>query len=117
MIRLFEDAAEGITHKGRAPEFQALLRRGGEGGERRGGDKNRLFFPPLALSPFRPLTLMSHTIYGGHVDTVGQGMRALDQFPSFMLRLTELSFLAWMPADGGGIKENVRALESGEPGG
>src|SRR6266700_3373936 len=34
-----------------------------------------------------------------------------------MLRLAELGFLLRMPADGRGIKENVRALESREPGG
>src|SRR6266436_2897214 len=88
MIRLFEDAAEGITHKGRAPEFQT--------------------------GPAR--ALVSDSVRGGHIDAVRQGVGALNQFPSFMLRLAEFGFLARMPAGGGGIEENVGALESGEPG-
>src|SRR5260370_3078086 len=122
MIRPFEDATEGITHKGRAPEFQTLLQRRGEGERGRRGDKNRLMFPPLALSPLRPLaftalTLISDSVHGRHIDAVGQGMRTLNQFPGFLLSCSELGLFTRMPADGRGIKENVRALESGEPGG
>ena len=58
--------------------------------------------------------LQSHTIDGGHKTAIGHGVTALDGFPRAVLVHAKLFFLARMPADGCGIKKNLRALHRRE---
>src|SRR5260370_6729841 len=48
------------------------------------------------------------------VDAVSDGVTALDGFPGVELRSAELRFFVGMPPDAGGIKNHVRATESGK---
>ena len=83
---LGEHAAEGIAHERRAPEFEASFRRAFE----------------------------AHAIDRGHVDAVGDGVRALHGAPGIVLRRSVLRLLGRMPADGGRIEEDIRAGERRE---
>src|SRR5271169_2373986 len=57
---------------------------------------------------------MPDTVGHGDVAPVCDGMGPLDGFPGGMLPLAQLRFLARMPADGGGVEENLRALQGGQ---
>ena len=57
---------------------------------------------------------MSHAIHHRHVHAVGDGVGALNGAPGIVLRLAELRFLRGMPADRGGIEQNLRALQRGQ---
>src|ERR1041385_6582548 len=88
-----DDPSKRIAKKRSAPEFQALA---------------------LSAIAANVAMLMPHTIDHSHKDSVGDGMCALDGAPRVMLYRAELSFLVRMPADGGGIKKNISALQSCE---
>ena len=53
---------------------------------------------------------------GADVAAVGDRVAALDQFPAFVLGVAVLGFFRGMPADGGGVEENLGALQRGEAG-
>ena len=50
-------------------------------------------------------------VHHADVDAVGDGVGALDGAPGVVLRRAELGLLGGMPADGGGIEQNARALQ------
>src|SRR5437868_3872149 len=84
------DLPERIRDKGIAPEFQ----------------------PGIAILR---VTFESHAVHHGRIHAVGNGVAALDRFPSIELRRAELCLLLRMPADAGGIKNYLRAAKRGEP--
>src|SRR6266404_172369 len=86
---LGENLAEGIGDKRIAPEFQAGI-------------------------AFFGLAFESHTIDDSGVDSVSNGMAALDRFPGIELGSAELRFFVRVPADAGRIKNHLRAAEGGE---
>ena len=51
----------------------------------------------------------------GDVAAVRNGVAALDGFPRVVLLLAEFLFFRGMPADRGGIKKNLRAVQRREP--
>ena len=51
--------------------------------------------------------LVPDAVHAGHIDAVGDGVRALDGLPRIVLRRAELVFLCRVPADGGGIKQHL----------
>src|SRR5204862_4980441 len=59
--------------------------------------------------------LQTDAIRRADVAAVRDRMRSLNQFPRIVLRDAVLRFLAWMPANGGGVEEDLRALDRGEP--
>ena len=90
IMRAFgKDSAKRIAHEGRAPEFETFFRR----------------------------TFEADTIYGCHVDAVGDRVCALRSAPGIVLSLAELCLFGGMPADRGGVEQNIRAGECGEAGG
>ena len=58
--------------------------------------------------------LVADAVDGGDEDAVGDGVGALDGLPGVVLRRAEFVLLGRMPADGGGIEEDVGALQRGE---
>ena len=58
---------------------------------------------------------VADAIDGCDVATVRDGVAALHGFPGGMLRLSVFFFLGRMPADGGRIKEQLRAVQRGQP--
>src|SRR5205807_8270448 len=60
--------------------------------------------------------LVTDAIGHGDVATIGDGVRALNRLPCSMLLPAMFGFLARMPADGGGVKENLGALHGRETG-
>ena len=70
--------------------------------------QNSMPSPPTGL-------LVADAVDGGDVAAVGDGVAALDGFPGVVLLRAVLGFLARMPADGGGVEEDLRALQRGEP--
>src|SRR5690242_16885914 len=87
---LRDDLAERIRYKRIAPKFDAGIAVGG-------------------------IAFEAHAVYHGHVDAVSDGMRALNRTPRVKLPRAELRLLRRMPADAGGIKNNLRALQSRHP--
>jgi len=83
-----EGDAEGVGDEGVAPEFEALVRG----------------------------TFEADAIDGGDEDAVGDGVGALDGLPGIDLLGAVLGFFGGMPADGGGVEEDIGALEGGEAG-
>src|SRR5258708_16667202 len=57
---------------------------------------------------------MAYAVDHTDKDAVGDGVRALDGPPGVMLGCAELGLLIRMPADGRGIKKNVRSLQRGQ---
>ncbi len=90
-----EDTAERIAKKRTTPEFEA-----GSWG----------------CVAADVASFMSHSIDHRYVYTVGDGMGTLNGAPGVVLDGTDLGFFRRMPADCGGIEENLRALQSGEAG-
>src|SRR5579872_3929580 len=90
-----QDASKGVAQEGASPKLQALARRAAA--------------PDIA-------PLMSHPVDDAHKNAVGNGVRTLDGAPGIVLRGPELLFLLRMPADGGGIKQDIRPLERREAG-
>ncbi len=90
---LGDDAAEGIGQKAAAPELEAGA---------------------LGAIAEDVAILMTDAIDAGHVDAVGDGVRALDGLPCVVLRGAELVLLGRMPADGRGIEKDFCALQGGE---
>ena len=58
---------------------------------------------------------MADAIDNGDVTAIGDSMAALNGFPGVVLVHAIFLFFARMPADGGGIKQDLRALQRGEP--
>ena len=87
---LRDDLPEGIGDERSAPELQALARR---------------------LIAANVAGLEADAIGHGDVNSVGDGVGALDGLPGVVLRLAVLRLLVGMPADGRGIEEHVRALQ------
>src|SRR6267154_3434999 len=85
---LGHDDAERIAHERMAPEFDAGA---------------------LAAQ-----ALETDTIDRGDPAAIGDRVAALNRFPRIELLLAELLLLRRMPADGGGVEQNVRALQRGE---
>jgi len=59
---------------------------------------------------------VADAIGNSDVAAVGNGVAALDGFPGGMLSLAMFFFFRRMPADGGGIEENLGPLHRGETG-
>src|SRR5262249_40301602 len=59
--------------------------------------------------------LKSHAVHYSHINAVGDGMRTLNGPPCIMLGDPEFSLLRWVPSNRGRIKQNARALQSGQP--
>ena len=88
------DLAVGLGDEALAPEFDAVLADGSAGGVED-------FFDADAVGR-------------ACVAPIGDGMGALDEFPAFVLCGAELGFFARMPADGGGVEENLGPLQRGQ---
>ena len=58
---------------------------------------------------------MADAVHRGHVDAVGDGVRALDGLPGIVLR-AGLGRVGMMEADGRGIEQNLRAAERRQAG-
>ena len=67
---------------------------------------------PPSLGPF-----VADPVDGQHVDAVGDGMGALHGLPGVGLGLAELGLLGRVPADGGGIEEDLGPLKRRQAGG
>ena len=91
---LRDDAAERIGKKAAAPEFEAR---------------------PRSAIAKNIAMLDTDAIDGGHVDAVGDGVRALDGAPRIILRFAKFVFLRRVPANCSGIKKYLGALQRGEP--
>src|SRR3954447_8100143 len=90
---LCNKAAKRVSQKAAAPELQARS---------------------IGTIAQNVTVLMAHSIHGRHVDAVGDGMGALNGLPGVVLGRAEFFFLRRVPADGGGIKEHLRALKGRE---
>ena len=84
-----QNAAEGIGNERIAPKFEASV-------------------------AFFGFAFVADTINDRDVNAVGDGVGPLDCAPRIELSGAELGFLVRMPADAGGIKDNLCALQSGE---
>ena len=58
---------------------------------------------------------MADAIGHGNKAAVGDGVRALDSLPGVMLPFAEFFLFAGMPADGGRVKKDFRALQRRQP--
>ena len=104
---LGEDFAGGSGHETLAPELDAVTRR-----------RSRLRFTStrrVALARQADNFFMADAIGYRDVAAVGDGMAALDGLPGVVLAFAEFCPFAGMPADGGGVKKNFRALQRGQP--
>src|SRR5579871_55743 len=90
MRALGQNTAEGVAEKRSSPEFESL--------------------PGRRFSADVP-SLKSYAIDDGDIDSVGDGVRALDRAPGVVLGYAELGFLRGMPANRCGVKQNLGALE------
>ena len=59
--------------------------------------------------------LQADSVDAGHVNPVGDGVRALNGLPGRVLRRAKLIFFSRMPANRGGIEDRLGAFESGQP--
>ena len=89
MRSLGQNTAKGVGKKRSAPELKALAR------------------CRLATDVAR---FKADPIYDRNVNSIGDGMRALNRAPGIVLRDTELGLLRWMPADRRRIEQNMCAL-------
>ena len=80
------DLSKGVGHKRVAPEFESCV--------------------ACARVAFK-----SDTIDDRDVDAVGDGVCPLDGAPGIQLRRPEFGFFVGMPADAGGIKDDLRTAE------
>ncbi len=90
---LNNDPSKGIAEKRSAPELQAFA---------------------LSAIAANVAVLVADAIDHGDKNAIGDRMCALNGTPGVMLHGAELGFLVRMPADGGGIKENICALQRGQ---
>jgi len=58
---------------------------------------------------------MANAVHRSDEAAVGHCVRALDGFPRAVLAFAVFLFLAGMPADGGRVEQDFRALHRGEP--
>ena len=92
---LRQDAAEWIGDEGASPEFQA--------------GSLRFIAPNIA-------SLEADPIHDAHVHPIGDRVGALNRFPGVVLGFAELRFLRRMPANGGRVEKQYRALQGGQAG-
>ena len=62
------------------------------------------------------LAFKADAIDDGYIGAIGDGVGTLNGFPGIQLSGADLRFLVRVPADTGGIKNNLRALERGDAG-
>src|SRR5207247_3856245 len=79
----------GIANKTCSPEFEAARRRG---------------------------ALVSHTVHGYDIDSVGDGMASLDNFPGGVLGDAVFRLFAGVPSNGRRIEKHFCSAQGGEPG-
>ncbi len=91
---LGDDLPKGIGDKRSAPEFQALARRF------------------IAANVSR---LEAHPVGDGDINSVSNGVCALDSAPRVVLRVPVLRLLGRVPANGRRIEKNIRALQRCKP--
>ena len=89
---LGEDFAGGAGDEALPPEFQAVAAHAGE-------------------------DFVADAVDGGDVAAVGDGVGALDGFPRSVLALAVFGLFAGMPADGGRVEKDFRALHGSQAGG
>src|SRR5262249_54703202 len=94
MRGLYDDSAKRIAEEGAAPEFQALA---------------------LGAVTANVAEFMPDAVYRSDKHAVSNGVRPLNRAPGIVLRGSEFSLFIRMPADCGGIKENVCSLKGREP--
>ena len=70
-----------------------------------------------AATPELHTALKTSAVDAHHGDTVGDSVAALDGLPGIVLFAVIMLILTYIPADSGGIEENLRAHESGDAGG
>jgi hypothetical protein len=68
------------------------------------------------LAPEADLVLATHPVHRRHEHAVGDGVRPLAGLPGIVLGGVDLLSLVELPADGGGIEEDLGPGESGQPG-
>ena len=85
----FQDAAERIGNERVAPEFEA------------------------GIAFFR-FAFEADAVHNCNINAVGDGVRALNGAPGIKLRGAKFGFFARMPADAGGIEDDLRACKRGE---
>src|ERR1700733_7886006 len=93
MRRLGQNATEGVSDKRAAPELESHT----------GG----------AVAAYVSI-FMADTVDGCDIDAVGDSVGPLDGLPCVVLRCSESFLLRRMPADGGGIKEQIRSAQGGD---
>src|SRR5215472_3765255 len=91
---LGKNTTEWIAEERSAPEFEAL---------------------PGSRFPADVAGFESHAIDDGDIYSVGDGVGPLDRAPGVMLSHSRLRFFRRMPADCRRIKQNLGALQRGEP--
>ncbi len=64
-----------------------------------------------AIAAYAFEDFVASAVHGGHVAAVGDGVAALNELPRAMLFCSVRFFLRRMPADGGGVEKNLRALQ------
>jgi hypothetical protein len=84
-----DDPSQWIAKKRSAPEFQALA---------------------LSAVAIDIAELMPYSIDHGYKNPVGDGVRSLDGAPGIVLDGAKLGLFVGMPADRGGIEQNIRTL-------
>ena len=60
------------------------------------------------------IAFVADAVDNGDISAVSDSVRALNRAPRIELCGAELGFFFWVPADAGGIKDNLRAAERGE---
>src|ERR1700722_10761463 len=93
MRRLGQNAAEGVSDKRAAPELEP---------DARG-----------AVATYISI-FMADTVDGGDIDAIGDCMGPLNGLPRVILRRSKGLLLRRMPADRGGIKEQIRSAQGGD---
>jgi hypothetical protein len=76
-----QNDAEWVADEGCAPEFEGFV----------GG------------------AFKADAVYRGYVDSVCDGVGALDGLPGIVLRFAVFGFFGRVPADGGGVEEDICA--------
>ena len=90
--RLGQDAAKGIGQERAAPEIKSRARH---------------------LVAANVARLVAHAIDGADKNSVGNGVRPLDGEPGIVLCRAPLLLFRRMPANGGGVEDDVRARKGG----
>ncbi len=81
------------------------------------GDEAAVGVGDEGLAPEFGVAFAADAVDGRDITAVGDGVAALDSFPSVVLGGAKGFFLGGKPADGGGVENYVGAAEGGEAGG